>query len=349
MSDPQELLDNYISLPPDKCAAYLEPLSEEVQRLVRRSLLKRETADLEDFEQDCLLAIWTRIDAIKRGAVETSIENIEAFIRRAVHNRYCDAIRRKRPGWYNLKLELLDMFSGKLNIKGLAIWNPEGSQERLCGYKRWNGANRSRAAKCREIAEDPRAFAQSMLENRDPAEVPTPELICRVLDWAGGPVPIDDLVSCVAKLTEVRDSEPLSIDAQPDRDEESDSPVDWLVDSAVDVERQVVNAEWLDHILTWFWKEFVLLAPKQRKAIMLGLSSEQVMSIVSTVGLPEAAEMLELTPDAFAKLISRLPLPDVVTGEIIGIPSRSVPSVRFKAWRRIQRRSKKSGVSVGVD
>jgi hypothetical protein len=54
-----------------------------------------------------------------------------------------------------------------------------------------------------------------------------------------------------------------------------------------------------------------------------------------------------MTPDRLAGLISRLPLPDVVTGEEIGIPARSVPSVRFKAWRRIQRRSRKSGVAVG--
>lgn len=346
MSDPQGLLDKYISLPPGKCEAYIEPLADEIQRLVRRSLLKRETGDLEDFEQDCLLAIWTRIDAIKRGVVETSIENLEAFIRRAVHNRYCDAIRRKRPGWYNLKLELLDMFSGKLNVRGLAIWTPEGSQERLCGYSKWEGSSGSKAGKCRDIAEDPRGFARRMLDNRDPAEVPTPELICRVLDWARGPVPIDDLVSCIANLTNVRDPEPLSVDAQPDRDEDADSPIDWLVDSHVGVEQQVVDAGWLDHVLTWFWKEFLLLSPKQRKAIMMGLSSEQVMAVVTSVGLSEVAESLEMTADALAELIGRLPLPDVVTGDEIGIPARSVPSVRFKAWRRIQRRSRKSGVVV---
>ncbi|MBI2843143.1 MAG: hypothetical protein HYX78_07060 [Armatimonadetes bacterium] len=346
MNDPQQLLDNYINLPPGRCEAYLEPLAEEVRKLVRKSLVKRETSDLEDFEQDCLLAIWNRIDAIKRGAVETSIENIEAFVRRAVHNRYCDAIRRKRPGWYNLKLELLDTFSGKLNVKGLSIWNPEGSSERLCGYAKWEGLSKSAAGKCREISDDPRAFAIRMLSNRDPAEVPTVELVCRVLDWTRGPVPIDDLVSCIAVLTDVRDSEPFSIDAQPDGDADADSPVDWLVDPEVDVERQVVDSGWLDHVLSWFWKEFVLLAPKQRKAIMLGLTSEQVMAVVSTMGIAEVARALEMTPQRLASLVPKLPLPDIVTGEEIGIPARSVPSVRFKAWRRIQRRSRKSGVAV---
>ena len=346
MSDPQELLEKYISLPNGQCEAYLEPLSEEIRKLVRKSLIKRETADLEDFEQDCLLGIWTRIDAIKRGAVDSGIDNLEAFVRRAVHNRYCDAIRRKRPGWYNLKLELLDMFSGKLNVAGLAIWTVEGTGERLCGYAKWSGSSRSAAARCREIIGEPRAFVQNALANRDPSEVPTTELVCRILDSVGGPVAIDDLVSCIATLTDVRDPEPLSIDAQPDGGEEADSPVDWLVDPHVDVESQVIDAGWLDHVLSWFWKEFLQLAPKQRKAIMLGLASEQVMAIVSAVGIAAVAEALELTPERLAALISRLPLPDVVTGEEIGIPARSVPSVRFKAWRRIQRRSRKSGVAV---
>jgi len=347
MSDPQDLLENYLSLPSGRCEAYLEPLSEEIRKLVRRSLVKRETSDLEDFEQDCLLGIWTRIDAIKRGAADTAIENLEAFVRRAVHNRYCDAIRRKRPGWYNLKLELLDMFSGKLNVSGLAIWSIEGTQDRLCGYAKWAGSSRSGAARCREITEEPHAFARKALSNRDPAEVPTVELVCRILDWVGTPVPIDDLVSCIAALTDVRDPEPLSIDAQPDGDEEADSPVDWLVDPHVDVERQVVDSGWLEHVVTWFWTEFLELAPKQRKAIMLGLASEQVIAIVSAVGIPAVAEALEMTPERLASLISRLPLPDVVTGEEIGVPARSVPSVRFKAWRRIQRRARKSGVAVG--
>lgn len=346
MSDPQYYLEQYINLPSGKCEAYLEPLADEVQRLVKRSLLKRETADLEDFEQDCILGIWTRIDAIKRGVVETNIENIEAFIRRAVHNRYCDAIRRKRPGWYNLKLELLDIFSGKLNVKGFAIWNVEGVSERLCGYSKWEGSSKRATAKCKEINEDERAFMREMLDNRDPSEVPTVELACRILDWVAGPVPIDDMVSCIAKLTAVRDPDPLSIDAQPEGGEDADSPVDWLVDAQVDVERQVVDAGWLDHVLDWFWKEYLLLAPKQRKAIMLGLSSEQVMTIITSVGMAQVSDALEMTNDKLGALISRLPLPDVVTGEEIGIPARSVPSVRFKAWRRIQRRSKKSGVAI---
>lgn len=347
MSDPQILLEKYISLPPGKCEAYIEPLSDEIRRLVKRSLVKRETGDLEDFELDCLLAIWTRIDAIKRGVVETGIENIEAFVRRAVHNRYCDAIRRKRPSWYNLKLEMLDTFSGKLNIKGLSIWTCDGSSERLCGYEKWEGRGGTGNAKCRDIVDDPKGFAYKMLQNRDPSEVPTSELVCRILDWTRGPIPIDDLVSCIAALTDVRDTEPLSIDAQPDGDEDVDSPIDWLVDVQTNVERQVIDSGWLDHVLEWFWKEFMLLAPKQRKAIMFGMAVEQVMAIVSSIGIVEVATSLELTTESFAKLISRLPLPDVVTGQEIGIPARSVPSVRFKAWRRIQRRSKKSGVAVG--
>lgn len=349
MSDPQFLLEQYISLPSTRGDAYLEPLADEVRRLVKKALVKRETSDLEDFEQDCLLGIWTRIDAIKRGAVETSIENIEAFVRRAVHNRYCDAIRRKRPAWYNLKLELLDMFSGKLNVKGFAIWTADGSSERLCGYVKWEGTGRSATARCRDIAEDERFFVRKMLDNRDPAEVSTVELVCKVLDWARGPVPIDDLVSCLASLTGVRDPDPLSIDAQPDGDDDADSPVNWLVDSQVDVEKQVVEAGWLDHVLDWFWKEFILLAPKQRKAIMLGLAPEQVTAVASSVGFTAVADALELTPEKLANLITRLPLPDAVTGEVIGIPARSVPSVRFKAWRRIQRRSKKSGVVLVQD
>jgi DNA-directed RNA polymerase specialized sigma24 family protein len=345
MSNPQKLLQKYISLPPGECEAYIEPLSEEIRKLVRRSLVKHETADLEDFELDCLLAIWTRIDAIKRGIVDSNIENIEAFVRRAVHNRYCDAIRRKRPSWYNLKLEMMDLFSGKLNVKGLSMWVSD-SGERVCGYAKWEGRAGNGGAKCREISEDMQVFARRMLENRDPAEISNVELACKILDYVGAPVPIDDLVSCIAALKDVRDSEPLSIDSQPDGDEEADSPVQWLVDDHVDVEQQVINDRWLDHVIKWFWNEFMLLAPRQRKAMMLGMGADQVTAIISSIGLEETAKALEMPEDKLLKLIPQLPLPDAVTGEEIGVPARSVPSVRFKAWRRIQRRSRKSGISL---
>ncbi|MCL5104480.1 MAG: hypothetical protein M1133_10260 [Armatimonadetes bacterium] len=344
--DAQQLLQAYIKAPGNSGDQYWGALSDVVSDLVHRSVAKREVGDLEDFEEECVLAIWTKISAMKTGESEGGIENLEAFVRRAVHNRYCDAIRRKRPSWYNLKLELLEIFSGKANIEGFALWQSVETGARMCGFKEWENSSRLASAKCREVLESVDKFREKHLRNRHPSELPTYELAATVLKYCGGPVEVDALTSCLAELTQTRTAEPLSIDAQPDPDEDSGSPVDWLVSPNADVEKEVVDAGWFEHVIEWFWKEFVQLSLKQRKALLYGMAGDQIMALASAVGMKEVANSLGINPRELASLIERLPLPDSATAEELGIPARAVPSVRFKTWGRIRRRTRKSSLSL---
>lgn len=347
--DAQQLLEAYINTPGAEGDRYWEPLSRVVNDLVRKSAARRETADLEDFEEDCILAIWTRISALKFGEAEGGIDNLEAFVRRAVHNRYCDAIRRKRPTWYNLKLELLEIFTGKSNVEGFAIWQSPDSGARLCGFAEWEGRPASGSARLRELIDNAEGFRAKILQNRDPRELPAYELAAAVLDFCGAPVEVDSLVSCIAELTQIHVAEPLSIDAQPDSDDDAGSPVDWLISPDTEVEKQVVDAEWFGHVIDWFWREFLDLSLKQRKALLYGMGADQVMALAASVGIGEVAKALELNTDEFLSLTNELPLPDAVTAEELGIPTRAVPSVRFKAWGRIRRRTRKSSLVDEVD
>lgn len=342
----QELLDAYVNSPLNEGDRYWESLSDAVRDLVHRSVSKREVGDLEDFEEECMVAIWTKISAMKSGGCEGSIDNLEAFVRRAVHNRYCDAIRRKRPAWYNLKLELLETFSGKANVEGFALWQNPDTGARLCGYREWTGRSTHASAKCREVTDDIEGFRKKRLANRDPRELPVYELAATVLDFCGGPVEIDALTSCLAELNQARSTELLSIDSQPDADEDAGAPVEWLISPDTDVEKQVVDSGWFNHVIDWFWREFMQLSLKQRKALLYGMAGDQIMALSSTVGMKEIAKSLEMDTRRLASLVGELPLPDAVTAEDLGVPARAVPSVRFKAWGRIRRRTRKSSLSL---
>ena len=345
MMDAQQLLDAYVKSSGREIGAYGDALSETVRGLVHRSVAKREIGDLEDFEEECVVAIWMKISGL-RGDGSAGIENLEAFVRQAVHNRYCDAIRRKRPKWYNLKLELMEIFSGKANVEGFAMWQNPDSGLRLCGFAEWNGSSRAASAKRREITDNIGKFRSIYLQNRDPQELPIYQLAAAVLDCCGGPVEIDSLTSCLAELVRARTEEPLSIDAVPDGDEDSGSPVDWLISPDTEVEKQVVDASWFSHVITWFWKEFLELSLKQRKALLYGMSGEQVMALCAAVGMKEVANSVDVGPERLASLINGLPLPDAATAEELGILTRAVPSVRFKAWGRIRRRTQKSALAL---
>jgi len=344
--DAQQLLTAYIDARGSLGDKYWEPLADIVSTLVHKSCAKREISDLEDFEEDCVLAIWTKISSIKNGESEGSIDNIEAFVRRAVHNRYCDAIRRKRPTWYNLKLELLEIFSGKANVEGFALWQSADTGARLCGFADWEGRSATGSARIREVTDNAAGFRTKFLHNRDPKELPTYELAAAVLDFCEAPVDVDALTSCITEITQSHVAEPLSIDAQPDADEDAGAPVEWLISPDIEVEKQVVDTEWFNHIVDWFWKEFVQLSIKQRKALLYGLGGDQVMAMCTAVGMKEVAKSLEINPEQLASLINGLPLPDAQTATELGIPAKAVPSVRFKAWGRIRRRIRKSSLSL---
>jgi hypothetical protein len=343
--DAQQLLEAYVSAPEREINRYWEALAQVVRALVRKSVAKREVGDIDDFEEECVVAIWMKINAMRTDDGSAGIDNVEAFVRQAVHNRYCDAIRRKRPKWYNLKLELMEIFSGKAGIEGFAMWQSPESGARLCGFSKWTGSSKTASAKCREISDNQARFRQRHLQNREPREFPVWELAAAVLDYCGGPVDVDSLTSCLAELTQARTEEPLSIDAQPVGDDDAAAPVDWLISPDTDVEKQVVDSEWFNHVIEWFWKEFVQLSVKQRKALLYGMSGEQVMALASSVGMREVAQSLEISVEQLASLIGRLPLPDAVTAGELGIQTRAVPSVRFKAWGRIRRRTKKSSLT----
>ena len=345
----QELLDAYINTPGIDGDKYWESLSDAVGQLVHKAAGKRETGDLDDFEEECILSIWGKINSLKASDGVGGIDNLEAFVRQAVHNRYCDAIRRKRPKWYNLKLELLEIFSGKANVEGFAIWqNPEFSGK-LCGYSEWEGSSKSFASRCRELLDNSGEFRKKLLQNRDPQELPTYELAAAILDYCNGPVEIDVLTNCVAELTQTKNLEPLSIDALPNDDEESNSPIDWLVSSDTSVEKQVVDASWFNHVIDWFWREFAELSIKQKKTLLYGMAPDQVMALVSSVGMKEVANSLEINAGQLASLINELPLADAKTADELGIQARAVPSVRFKAWGRIRRRTRKSSLAIDDD
>jgi hypothetical protein len=165
-----------------------------------------------------------------------------------------------------------------------------------------------------------------------------------MLDFCRGPVEVDTLTSCCAELLQAKREEPLSIDAQPDADPEAGAPVEWLISPDTPVEQQVVDAHWFRKVVEWFWREFSQLSLKQKKALVYGMGADQVMAIAAIVGPKEMADSVEMSIEEFARFARKLPIPDATTAVELGIDAKAVPSVRFKAWGRIRRRTRKSAL-----
>ncbi len=52
-----------------------------------------------------------------------------------------------------------------------------------------------------------------------------------------------------------------------------------------------MDAEWFGHVIDWFWREFLDLSLKQRKALLYGMGGDQVMALVASVGMREIAQI----------------------------------------------------------
>jgi hypothetical protein len=343
--NPQQLLEAYVSCDPHVAGEIGVRLSEIIASIVRKSIGKREVSDIDDFEEECLLAVWSKVQAVRDGVSETEIKNLDAFVRQAVHNRYSDAIRKKRPKWYNLKIELMELLSGKAGVRGLAMWSGDGKSDRMCGFDSWQEM-RPANAKCRELCEKTDVFRRKFLKNADATELPLHELVAAVLDYCGGPLGIDVLTSAIVELTHARPVQSVSIDSFVE-DEEGGSLSDWLISADTDIEKDVVEGSWFGDVMSWFWNEFAGLSEKQRKAVLYGMSSEQVMIIASKVGLGQLAASVSASREEMAVLIESLPMADSDTADVLKVQVRAVPSIRFKAWGRIRRRIRKSVLYAG--
>lgn len=339
---PQELLTAYITMAEEDDWAYIERISGFIKELVHKAASKREITDFEDFEEECVLAVWSKIRALKSGESTTQIDNFEAFIRQSVHNRYCDAVRRKRPKWYNLKIEVMEILNGKSNIKGFAYWEEPSTGEKVCGFENWMGSKRPVTSRCREILDQQERFKRKYLNNRQPNEIPVYEMIGIILNYANCPVGVDALTNCIVELTQAKGVETFSIEGMQDDDSESTSGHEWLLSSDVDIEKQVTDSNWFGHVTTWFWDEFETLSVGQKKAILFGMPGDQVLALCTSIGIGKVAQGLQMEPRELADIIDRLPIPDIEIAEKIGSSARSVPSIRFKAWARIRKRTQRS-------
>lgn len=340
--DAQKLLSSFLNANEYTYTLYWEDLSQFIVKTVRKAAAKRETGDLGDFEDDCIVNIWSKIMAIREGKSKIAIENLEAFIRAAVHNRYCDAIRKKRPKWYNKKLELLEIFSGKAGIKGVTLID-----KRLCTYDSWVDDGSKGTHECEKLCnsvDNIQLFKQNYIENHDPNELATYQLACAILNYCGSAVDINTMTSCVIELTQQKDLDIDSLDAPIGSNDKGFTKADTLIAPDSDTATQICNKDWFGTVIKWFVSEFDKLSPKQKKAVLYAMECEEVLHIISAMGATALAKSLEITKIELYELLKTLPLPDAETAQAIGCEARAVPSIRFKAWEKIQRRVKKSGL-----
>src|SRR5262249_40423247 len=154
------------------------------------------------------------------------------------------------------------------------------------------------------FCDDAAAFCHNALGDRDAAQVALPELLAHLFAWLGTPLEVDELTTHVARLQQVEDLEPLSLQALSRACEvEHPEPV-----TQEDMAAQVVAALSTEQRRVQLWQQIRSLLPRQRAALLLGMPREQLLLVAGTA--TDAAEALEISLEEWISIWRALPLAD---------------------------------------
>jgi hypothetical protein len=255
---------------------------------------------------------------------------------------------------------LVDALRHALNREpSLASW--ESDRQRICGMAAWRDRRPSERPGDRltRLLEQPRAFADVVSVDRDPATLNHAELLKRLFEWIGSPIRFDQAIRIVAGLMRIEELTPVSVGEVAGR-----RLCEWLPDQR---RRPDEEAEWRG-FLGRLWTQIVQLPRLHRLAYLLNFTAADgqlelfwmygVASIrqigaaleISDEQFDRAWEHLKLSDrtwgfvgacgaysEKFAVLWQHLPLTDAAIAGMLGMERQKVINLRKAAGNRLSR------------
>lgn len=319
-------------------AEHAAPVIEEVvRRKLRLTSLpaggaRADEGQAEDLRSDAVVQLLTQLRRVKaRPHGEETIRDLRGYaavVATHICHRY---LRRKHPQRHVLKNKLRYLLTRQ---SGFAVWEDEGGQL-VAGFAEWRGDNASsHAEKLARMAGTPTTFVQPHLLRRDGQDARSAELLGVIFNHLGSPVVLDDLVSLVAKLWGVADSE-----------EAGEEAIARLPDARAGADAELEQRDYLRRL----WSEVVALPVRQRAALLLNLKDDQgrgciaLLPLTGVAGMRQIADALGLPAVQLAEMWNELPLDDARVAERMGLTRQQVINLRKSARARLARRLREFG------
>ena len=289
---------------------------------------------LAEIESDVNLHLLIRLRSLRSNRHQPPIENFRGYVASVTYNCYHKHLRQKYPERWRLKNRLRYQMN---HHPGLAIWETSGG-EWLCGIAAWRESNYSTpgSAGPRIDASQLDAFKTMSLSGKDPANMAAADLLCLIFEWARQPIEIDNLVSIVAELWQVRDI--IQTTAGPTRDPSMYSAV--VPDPAQSVMTRLEARAYLDRL----WMEICQLPARQRIALLLNLRDSNgddvldLFALTEVASLQKVADSIEMSMKEFGDIWKTLPLDDLAIAHRMAITRQQVINLRKSARQRLARR-----------
>jgi RNA polymerase sigma factor (sigma-70 family) len=302
---------------------HTEPVVKGVIRYKLRLSSQSATqhAEAEDIYQETVLHLLAQLREFRRIPDKHPISDVRGMAAVIAHRACSRWMRRQFPERHALKNRLHYLLTRQ---RGLALWQDDDGKM-LAGFAVWQEQKKAATRQISAAIEISTSRKQNKLA----------DTVAAILNHAGGPLELDDLVSSAATVLGIRD-QPMESLAE---DEDS---VALLPADEPDPEWQIEKRIFLQRL----WEELQQLPINQRAALLLNLKDNSgrgcitLFPVTGTATVRQLAAALEINVDKFASIWNELPLEDARIAELLGLTRQQVINARKSGRERLARRLK---------
>src|SRR5215213_2054209 len=307
-------------------ASHAEPVIKGVIRFKLRFNSQQETqrAEADDIRQDVILQLITQLQRFRKLPDTHPITDVRGMAAIIAHRTCARWMRRQFPERHALKNRLHYLLTRQ---RGFALWNDQNGKL-LAGFAVWQQQKKP-ASGARNLSDVENLPAQM----RVPQELA--ETVASVLNYLGGPVEFDELVSGLAAIQGISEQPVKSLEHY---DHAGSEPAATDPDPAWRIEKRM--------FLQRLWEELKQLPLNQRAALLLNLKDASgfgCITLFPATGIAtirQLAAALEIPAERLAELWNNLPIEDARIAELLGLTRQQVINARKSGRERLARRLK---------
>lgn len=312
-------------------SGHAEPVIKGVIRFKLRfnSQDGTQRAEADDIQQDVVLQLVTQLQRFRQLPGAHPITDVRGMAAIIAHRTCARWMRRQFPERHALKNRLHYLLTRQ---RGFALWDDDHGKP-VAGFAVWQQQNKP-AITARNLSDLENLPAHiRALKTDKPQELA--EAIAGILNYVGGPIEFDELVSGVAAIQGISDQ---PVESLADDEGGGFEPTAADPDPAWRIEKKM--------FLQRLWEELKELPVNQRAALLLNLKDASgfgCITLFPAIGIAtirQLAAALELPAERLAELWNELPIEDARIAELLGLTRQQVINARKSGRERLARRLK---------
>ncbi|HUR98157.1 MAG TPA: hypothetical protein VMZ26_08855 [Pyrinomonadaceae bacterium] len=309
-----------------------DQIDPEVRRFFRAklrvSLVSTDDTSVNQDALDLISEVKTlmipRLRALRDAELETSIENLQAYVKTVSGNVFNRYLRRKYPLRGSLKNQLRYLLT---HHDDFALWKSE-TDLWACGRAPW----RSLAIEPRmvRVSDDVNELvAGSMKKKVGAGKGGLMVLVAAVFDHFQRPILFEDLVTVTCELKGIK--EPAELNGLWNGDE--------TAGGYADPESELEQKE----LVKCLWQALERLPTRHRAALLLNLKGENrdnllaLLPLLQVASVRQIAASLGFEAEKFARVWNELPWDDLRIAGHLGLTRQQVINLRQSARTRLKR------------